>query len=124
MSGSANFMPVLGGIILVGVIAYLIFYAANTMGLENQTGTATVVGKEYRPAGVTYRVDQIGGKPRTVPQANPEKYLLKLSIGGKTLEHAVSRELYESLNSGDQVEITYRRKRITGAMQVIGVKRR
>ena len=113
-------MWVVGAVLLVLVGGYYLFMAVDGMGLASAPGSATVTGKEYREAGTTYTRTVIGarGQSLTLPQAVPEMYILKLVVHGKETECAVTRELYESLEEGTVVDVTYEKRRITGQLQV------
>ena len=118
-----RFMYILGVVILVGVAGYYAFVAANTMGLEEQQGTATVVGKEYRPAGTTYTTQVIDGRTHQVPHAVPEAYLLTLDIAGHTGQGIVEKALYDAVREGDAVQVRYTQYRFTGTTEIINVTR-
>ena len=122
MNARANFMPILGGIILLAVALYFGFQALDGSGLATRAAAASVLGKRYRPAGVTYRTELTGGVTRSIPYSVPEAYLLKLRIGGAETEAAVNRDLYQSVGDGDKVAVTYRQRRFTGGLQVLAVK--
>ncbi len=123
MQGSqpTNFMVIFGGIVVAGFLVYLIFMAANNFGLSEKKGTATILEKGYRQAGRTYITQVIGKRTMTIPQITPEMYILKLDINGRQAEFAASKSQYNALNAGDQVQMTYKHKRITGSMQVLNV---
>jgi hypothetical protein len=116
-------MWVVGLVIVIGVALYLLFLAADGLGLESQEATATVVGKGYREAGQTYYTQIINNRPQVMPQATPERYLLKLDLAGREVECAVEKGLYDAVQAGDQVRATYQRRRLTGATQVVDVRR-
>lgn len=116
-------MYVFGGVILVGVALYFLFMAVDGQALGNTKGTARVVDKEYREAGRTYTTEIIGGQTRTIPRVTPEMYILKLEIDGRQTEAPVAKSLYDAVNKGDKVQVVYRRRRITGALQVTDVIR-
>jgi hypothetical protein len=117
-------MAVLGGIVLVGVALYYAFYAADSLGLDSRTGTAVITGKEYRPSGKTYTTERIGNNTRVIPHTTGEMYLLKLRVSNKDTAYAVSRDVYEATGEGNEVEITYQQRRLTGAVQIVEMKRR
>jgi hypothetical protein len=116
-------MYIAGIVILICVGLYFLFMAVDGLGLEVQTGTAKVLGLEYREAGKTYTTEIINNRPYVRPQARPEMYLLKLDINGRETAGAVPRALYEAVQPGDQVRVTYQRRRITGLLQVLEVSR-
>src|SRR5262245_61796631 len=111
---STNHMIILGAIIVVGVVLYFSFTTIDGSALGNQRGRATVAGKEYREAKRTYSTEIIGGKTRPVPRVVPEMYVLKLKFNSKEVEFAVDKDLYDAVKVGDEVQVTYQRRRLTG----------
>ena len=116
-------MPLLGGIILLGVCSYFLFFAADGYGLSPVTTTVTVRAKEHRPARTGYVTDIIAGKPKPVPRVYPEEYVLKFELLGNDVEGTVSREDYISTEAGDPANVTYQKKRVTGSVQVMSVSK-
>ena len=117
-TAGSNIWPLMGGLIVLAVVLYFGFRAVDAAGIPRQSGSATVTGKEYRPAAKTYRTDLVGGQTRAIPQVSPERYVLKLEFEGKDTECTVSRDLYQSLQQGDRVQVVYQKRRLTGALQV------
>jgi hypothetical protein len=109
--------------VLVAVGIYYLYMAVDGLALQEQSGAGKVVGKDYRPPGRTYVTQVIAGRTTTLPQVTPEVYILKLDIGGKSTEYPVAKEFYNATNSGDQVRVSYKQRRITGALQVVSVSR-
>jgi hypothetical protein len=64
----------------------------------------------------------VGKQNLTRVQSTPEMYLLTLDIDGRMAVSAVDRRTYEALKPGDRVQATYQRRRISGALQVVGVR--
>lgn len=116
-------MYILGAIILVGVLGWYSFSAIDRLGLEDQTGAATVVAKEHRDARRAYTTEIVGGTPRAVPHAFPEMYILELEIGGRPAAGIVDKGLYDAVSPRDQVRATYQKRRITGGLQIVRVTR-
>jgi len=116
-------MYIFGAVVLVCVVGWYSFNAIDSIGLQNQTGTAKVVAKEHRDARQTYTTDIIGGKARTVPRTTPEMYFLRLAIAGRETMGAVDKSLYNAVNPQDEVRVTYQRRRITGGLQIVSVTR-
>ena len=73
MMQPANWWPLLGGLILIAVLQYFGFQAVDAAGLQPQTGTAIVLGKEHKPPGKSYRTDIVGGQTRVIPQRGPQE---------------------------------------------------
>lgn len=113
----------IGAVVVAGVLLYVAFMAVDGTGLSHQHGRAAVVGREYKPPGTTYSTQLIGGQTRAVPQVTSELYLLQLELDGRRVEAAVPKSLYDSIENGDEVSVTYQRRRITGAIQVEQVTR-
>ena len=123
MMQPANWWPLLGGFILIVVLLYFGFQAVDAAGLQPQTGTAIVLGKEHKPPGKSYRTDIVGGQTRVIPQYTPDLYILKLRIGSQETSAPVDRDLFDSVGNGDRVSVTYQRRRLTSGLQVISVRR-
>jgi hypothetical protein len=113
----------LGAIIVVGVVLYFSFTTVDGFALGDQRGKAAVVGKEYREAKRTYSTEIIGGKSRPIPRMVPEMYILKLKFNDEEAEFSAKKDLYDAVKVGDQVQIIYQRRRITGAIKIIEVTR-
>src|SRR5262249_53480901 len=120
---SVRIMYIAGIVILVCVGLYFLFLAVDGLGREVQTGTGRLLGLEYREAGQTYTTEIINNRPYVRPQARPEVYLLKLDINGRQTAGAVPKALYEGVRPGDEVQVTYVKRRITGLLQVLEVSR-
>ncbi len=118
-----NFMAVAGVVILVSVALYYAFVSVDAMGLGTQTGVARVTGKEYRPVAQTYTREIIGGQMRTVPHVTPEMFVLQLDFMGERTTGLTDRDLYQGIKIGDQVHVTYQRRRLTHSLQVVTVRR-
>lgn len=116
-------MWIVGLVIMVCVAVYFLFLAADGLALPSQTSTAKVVGKGYREAGQSYYTEIINGRPVAAPRTTPEAYVLKLTFDGHEAECPVSLVLYDATNDGDEVQVTYQRRRITGALKVMSVSR-
>jgi hypothetical protein len=116
-------MYIAGTVILVLVGAWFAFQAADGMWLETRHGSAVVIGKTYREPGQTYTTTMINKQAHVVPHATAEAYILDLELLGKTTQGAADRELYEGVSAGDRVDVEYQRRRITGAIAVVAVRR-
>jgi hypothetical protein len=120
---AANIWPAAGAVILVVVLGYFGFQAADGTGLTDKRGVAIVIGKDHRDAAKTYRTENVGGQTRVIPQYTPEMHILKLRIGDLETSHAVPRELFQSVGNGEQLAVTYQQRRISGGLQVTAVQR-
>lgn len=116
-----NIMVTVGGLIICILVVYFSFVAINSLGLQEHTAIATVIDKGYRAAGKTYTTQKIGDRMMTIPQTTSEAYYLFLDIDGKKASYVVSSRDYNLTESGDQLEVKYVRKRITGGIQVTAI---
>ena len=116
-----NFMLYIGGLMLAGLLIYFTFTAVNSLGLKEQSAMARVIAKDYKEAGSTYVTQKVGNRILTIPQSQAEMYLLGLDVQGKSSACAVAKTVYDRLNIGDQVEVVFRRKRVTGSVEVLSV---
>lgn len=113
----------MAGLILMGAVGYYAFQGIDRFGLSVQHGEATVIDKAYRPAGETYTTQVINGRTHRVPQATPEMFILTLDLDGEEAQAPVERDLYNRLQAGDQVSVSFIRRRITGNPEVTEVNR-
>jgi hypothetical protein len=118
-----NIMVLLGGLILAGVVLYFMFNALNRYGLAGQKGTAIVVGKTFQPMRRIDIPQNINGRTVWVKQFEPDTYLLKLRVEDGETEFKVGKDLFDAVNSRDEVRVTYTRLRLTGGLSVTGVMR-
>lgn len=116
------FMVIFGAIVVLSVALYFIFFIANTFGLEDKQAVATVLKKEYKAAGQTYVTQVIGGRTQTLPQITPEMHILIVSIGEKQAEVVVEKSVYNGIYIGAKISVTYQERRITGHLQILGIK--
>lgn len=129
MNASASFLTqlswseTLGAVIVLGGGLYLLFLAIDGLGLPEQQATAIIAGKEHYEAKQTYKTELIGGRTRVIPHMNPEKYLLKLTLGDQLTEGAVEKNLYEATQLNERVQVTYRQRRLTGNVEVTAIAR-
>ena len=119
----ARVMYVLGPIILLSVGGWYGFAALDSLGLESRTGSALVTAKKHLPPSTTYTTTVINKRTMTIPHTTPEAFVLTLTVAGDTTEGTADREVYERIGVGDQVMVTYQRRRITGGVQVVKLSR-
>lgn len=116
-------MHIIGIIILAAFVLYYVFMAADTFGLATESGSAKVIAKGFRKAGLTYYTQYIEGRPLVMPQTIPERYLLKLEIGDCETECAVAQGFHEAVKINDRVQVSYQRRRLTHTLRVLDVQR-
>ena len=117
-----NIMPAVGAVILVVIVGYYLFLAADTQGLEERHGNAVVLEKIHRAARSSYTTQVINNRPRAVPQELPETFLLQLEVEGQKAEAPVSAAQFDALAAGQQIGVTYQLRRLTGILQISEVE--
>lgn len=118
---SGNIMYIVGIVVIAAVALYTAFMGIDGWGLAEEDGSARVTGKEYIEAGSTYMTQVIGGRSFVTSQDRPELWVIELELDGEPTAAAVERAVYESLSVGDEVRVTYSKRRLTGALQVLSV---
>ena len=124
MSSSSNpFVYVFPAILLIAVAVYFAFGTVDRVGLTPHSAQARVTGKEFTQGSTTYTTEVIGGRTMSRPTRNPDVYLVTLDLMGTSTGAAVSRQVYESLQAGDVVQVTYRHTRLSKRLLVTNVAR-
>jgi hypothetical protein len=121
--GTNRFFLVFGGLVFAGVLLYYGFMAVDGLGLADQHAQATVLGKEHRPPGRRYSTQIVGNRTLVVPQTTSDAYVLRLDIRGREAAALVDRDTYDAVAPSSQVTVTFQRRRLTGAIQVVAVTR-
>ena len=117
------YMYVFSGIAIGAVLLYVAFYLINNVGIEVHRAIATVMDKQYTESGTTYTTKIIDGRSVVQSYETPETYALTLKVDKERAVALVSKNLYESLNVNDQVNVKVQRTRITGKLKVVKVTR-
>jgi hypothetical protein len=118
-----RFFVVFGGLVLAGVVLYYAFMAVDGLGLADQQAQGTVLGKEHRPPGRSYSTQIVGNRTLVVPQTTSDAYVLRLDIRGRETAALVDKDTYDAATPSAQVTVTFQRRRLTGAIQVIAIAR-
>ena len=107
--------------LVAGGLLYFAFFILNTLGLPDRTGVAKVLDKAYYPPGTAYQTLNINGRIFVRPYDTAEAYVLKLQLDNQEAGAFVEKNLYDSLNSNMDVQVTYQRCRITKTLRVVQV---
>jgi len=120
-SSYTSFVPTLafGFVIVVGL-----FLAANRLGLETNTVTATVADKHYTASGKTYHTTVVAGKSHIQSAEHADAYVLSLTLEGSSALAFVDKSTFDEFDVGDGVKVDARRTRITGQLLVSNVSKR
>jgi hypothetical protein len=109
-------------IIAIGaVVLYFAYGVIDRMGLEVRAAVATVTGKQFNPGGVSYNTSIAGGRAWTQSQETAETYVVTLTIGTEPTVGLVSKQLFDTVNAGDKVNVRLRRTRITRRLEVVEI---
>jgi hypothetical protein len=121
---SANpFVYVFSVVAIVAVVAYFAYGAIDRLGLGVRSADAVVTGKQYNPPGRSYYTNVVAGRVWTQSQETSETYVVTLRVDGEDTVGFVSKQLFESLNAGDPVNVKVRRTRITRRLEAAEVSR-
>jgi hypothetical protein len=119
---SANPFGFIFSVVAIGaVIIYFGYGAVDRMGLQMSTAEATVTGKQFTESGKSYYTTISGGRAWVQSQETPETYAVVLSVNGEPTAAVVSKQLYDALKVNDKVQLSVRRTRITGRLEVVEV---
>ena len=97
---------------------YFTFNAADGAFLSEHQASGPVVNKLYLPAHEEYRTQNVGGVNRNLKIMVPNAWLLEIDLGGPRVRASVDPDVYESMQPGTMVRIQYRKRRISGTLQV------
>ena len=121
---SANpFVFISSAVVIGAALVYMTFAAVDRVGLEVRSGVAVVTGKQYIGKGKAYYPNIVARRMWVQSQETAETYAVTLKVGDEPTVGLVSKELFESLNTNDTVNIKARRTRITGRLEVVEVTR-
>src|SRR5215813_6071749 len=121
---SANPFAYIFPAIVIGVLLlYFIYGAVDRLGLETRNTLATVTGKQFNESGTTYRTTVAGGRTWVQSDKTPATYVVLLNVNGEPTVGVVSKQLYETLQTNDSVQVKTRRTRITQRLEVVEVSR-
>ncbi len=113
-----RFIYIFAGLMIAGVILWYAYRFADGGFLAEQEAQASVLGKEHVPPSEKSMLQNIGGVNQFVKVAIPETWLLNLDIAGKTAQAAVDQEEFRKRMTGESVKVRFKRKRISGNLQV------
>ncbi|MDB5105329.1 MAG: hypothetical protein JWP91_3018 [Fibrobacteres bacterium] len=113
-----KFIFIFAGLMLLAGAVYYAYRIADGAFLTESESVAKVVGKEHVPFSEQYRMQNIGGVNRTVKIAVPETWLLLVDLNGSGARAGVDPEEFRTIPAGTEVRVRYKRRRISGNLQV------
>jgi hypothetical protein len=121
---SANPFGFIFSVVAIGaVILYFAYGAIDRTGLKVSTTEGTVTGKQFTESGKSYYTTISGGRAWVQSQETPETYAVTLNVDDERTAGVVSKQLYDTLKVNDKVQVSIRRTRITGRLEVVEVTR-
>jgi hypothetical protein len=117
------FIFVFSIVVLVAVVGYFGWGAADRLGLPTQEAGAVVKGRHYNPPGVTYRTIIAGGRTWTQADSTNDSYILQLEVNGEATVAVVSKVLHDAVKAGDTVRVRTHRTRLSKRLEVIDAQR-
>lgn len=121
--GPNAFVYVFPAVLLLGAALYFGYGALDRAGLAARQADAVVTGKQHAAGSTTYNTNIVGGRALTQATRNPDAYIVTFVVEGEPTGGAVSRELYDSLQTGDPVHVQFRRTRLSNRIVVTTVSR-
>jgi len=122
-SGPNPLVYVVPAVALAGALLYYGYGAADRLGLETHHTEARVTGKQFAQGSTTYNTKIVAGRAWTEGTQNPDFHVIGLEVEGEATGGAVSPQLYESLQTGDRVQVEYQRTRFSKQILVTDVRR-
>lgn len=119
---SVRWMRVLVVIVLVGVACYTGFMMLERTG-STSTVLGAVVGKRHVAAHQTYVTEIINGRSVVVPRTVADAFVVDFAVPGGQTAGVVPQELYDHLRVGETLTVQVRRRRLSGAIDVLSVSR-
>jgi hypothetical protein len=100
------------------MIAAWIFVFINGVGVKLKKGLVIITSKDTREttAWVVFHFNGIGLGQPIVPVRGSPFYIIYSELEGREVQSAVSRDTYERLSQGEQVQVSYKQARITKAI--------
>ncbi len=110
---------------IVLTTAFVLFaavWAIDEQFLPTQTATATVMGKNHYDMTRTYVTEKIGNTFRPVPHVISQQFILKLRVGKKVVDWPTDRERFRTIQPGQQVQVRYQKRRLTGVTTALSIE--
>jgi hypothetical protein len=121
--GPSPFVYLFPALLLVAAALYFGYGVLDRAALDTKTAAAVVTGKQVAKGSTTYHTVVIGSQQLVQGDQNPDAYILTFDIERQHTGGAVSRELYESLQPGDNVQVRFRRTRFSHRVVIANVSR-
>ena len=109
-------------IILGWLLIFIVYYAFDKVGLEITTANAVVTAKTRTPGSTSFVNRLTGGRLWSQAQKQPDFYAVSLSIDGEPTVALVAEATFGRLKINQNVQISFRRTRISGKILVLNVQ--
>jgi len=121
--GPSPFVYIFPALLLLGAVLYFGYGALDRAALATKSVATVVTGKEFAKGSTTYHTVVVGSQRLVQGDENPDAYILTFEVDGQPTGAAVSRNLYDSLERGDNVQVQFRRTRLSKRIVVTDVSR-
>jgi hypothetical protein len=106
-----------GAMVAMGIL-YFAYRLADGAFIAEQEATGSVLGKEYVPAHEKYRTQNVGGVNRALKITVGNAWFLEIDLGGVRARAEVDHSEFEKMRTGTVVGIRFKKRRISGTIQV------
>jgi len=109
------------------LLLWFAYIAYDSWGLQPNNATVTVKEKKFYPGGTTYAPTAIPINPAkptgglSMPVDKPDVYMVNFDLNGKPSGGLVTKEMYDSINPGDTVQVKWSQSRLTKRILVTEV---
>jgi hypothetical protein len=122
-SGPSPMTYALPAVALVAVLVYFLYGAVDRFGLAVEKADARVTGKQVAAGSTTYHTSVVAGRSWSQSSTNPDPHIVSLDMNGVATGGVVTPELYQLLQPGDVVHVTFTRTRFSRQVLVTDVRR-
>ena len=116
--GPSPFVYVFPALMLAAAVMYFGYGALDRVGLATRTAATVVKGKQFAKGATTYHTTVVGNQNLVQSDQRPDAYIVTFDVDGEQSGGAVSKELYDSLNPGDKVQVHFQRTRFSHRITV------
>jgi hypothetical protein len=122
-SGPNPMTYALPAVALAAVLLYFLYGAADRFGLETEQTDARVTGKQFAAGSTTYNTKVVADRAWTQSSTNPDAHILLMDVNGVATGGVVTPQMYESVQPGELVHVTFTRTRFSKQVLVTDVRR-
>jgi hypothetical protein len=121
--GTSPYAYIFPALALGAAILYYAYGALDRMGLDTQETFAQVTERNFAQGSTTYHTNIVAGRAWTQSSQNPDAYMVGLEVEGTPTGGFVTKQMYDTLATGDRVRVKYKRTRFSNKLVVTDVSR-